>query len=329
MEGNKHDEADEDENSKEENVRNVREALHYAVGSICRQEEQDDGGMRMSVGAISALTELVYEYSTRMLGKDLVAFSEHAGRKRITIDDVKLMARKDPANILSQLQEQQRYSKLIHHQNKRSATIGGGGPPSHKKVKNQQSNATTDHLTKDMSLTQQRDFHMKQLCSSSSSSSSSDDDSSSNSSNHKANPNNTDTNIVLKTGTASGKMNKTSSESTKAVTTTAKRNVFIDSSSDDDDDDDDDNIIDVANRKTATSRKILQDLSFSSNSSINSSLSNSGFDDNGGVNKKSKCSNKLSNRDGNRYDLQNKENQKQKSNGNNTPMDAIVIDLSD
>ena len=135
--------------------------------------------------------------------------------------------------------------------------------------------------------------------------------------------------IFLKTRIASGKMNKTSSESTKVGTTTAKRNVFIDSSSNDDDDDVADNIIDVANRKTATSRKILQNLSYSSNSSINSSESNSGFDDNGGVNKKSKRSNKLSVCDNNRYNFQNKANQKQKSNGNNTLMDAIVIDLSD
>ena len=75
----------------------VRSALHFAVGRICEQEEDDDPdvGARMSSDAVGSLTELVYQYATTSLVNDLVAFSQHAGRKTVTVDDVKLAIRKD------------------------------------------------------------------------------------------------------------------------------------------------------------------------------------------------------------------------------------------
>lgn len=75
----------------------VRSALHFAVGRICEQEEDDDPdvGARMSSDAVGSLTELVYQYATTSLANDLVAFSQHAGRKTVTVDDVKLAIRKD------------------------------------------------------------------------------------------------------------------------------------------------------------------------------------------------------------------------------------------
>uniref|UniRef100_A0A7S0FNV1 Centromere protein S n=1 Tax=Minutocellus polymorphus TaxID=265543 RepID=A0A7S0FNV1_9STRA len=75
----------------------IRSALHFAVGRICEREEDDDldVGARMSSTAVSSLTELVYQYATTSLANDLVAFSKHAGRKTVTVDDVKLAIRKD------------------------------------------------------------------------------------------------------------------------------------------------------------------------------------------------------------------------------------------
>lgn len=81
----------------------VRSALHYAVGKICREEEEEEvEGAKMSSQAVAALTELVYQYSTTSLASDLVNFSQHAGRKTVTVDDVKLVARKD-ASLLKQI----------------------------------------------------------------------------------------------------------------------------------------------------------------------------------------------------------------------------------
>uniref|UniRef100_A0A7S4KBQ9 Centromere protein S n=1 Tax=Odontella aurita TaxID=265563 RepID=A0A7S4KBQ9_9STRA len=82
----------------------VRSALHYAVGRICQEEEsgQEDCA-QMTSEAISALTELVYQYTTTSLANDLVSFSRHANRRTITVDDVKLILRKDPDGLLSSL----------------------------------------------------------------------------------------------------------------------------------------------------------------------------------------------------------------------------------
>ena len=74
----------------------IRSALHFAVGRICEQEEDDDlDAARMSSTAVESLAELVYQYATTSLANDLVAFSRHAGRKTVTVDDVKLAIRKD------------------------------------------------------------------------------------------------------------------------------------------------------------------------------------------------------------------------------------------
>jgi len=77
---------------------NIRSALHYAVGEIClaEEEEEEEEDVTMTSEAIHALTELVYQYTTTSLANDLQCFSKHANRRRtITVDDVKLVARKD------------------------------------------------------------------------------------------------------------------------------------------------------------------------------------------------------------------------------------------
>jgi uncharacterized protein with von Willebrand factor type A (vWA) domain len=59
----------------------------------------------MTKSAITALTELTYLYATTSLANDLEAFSQHAGRRTITPEDVQLVARKNPDNLLSKLQD--------------------------------------------------------------------------------------------------------------------------------------------------------------------------------------------------------------------------------
>ena len=81
--------------------RDLRAALQHAVAQICLEEEMSDSSSaNMSAQAVAALSELVYQYATTCLSKDLVAFSKHANRRTITLEDVLLMARKD-----SKLQE--------------------------------------------------------------------------------------------------------------------------------------------------------------------------------------------------------------------------------
>lgn len=89
----------------------LAKALQFKVGTLCRQEEDQEHqgstqkkNIRMSQSAIIALTELTYHYATKCLGPDLIQFSQHANRKTITVDDVKLAARRNPNGALDSLQ---------------------------------------------------------------------------------------------------------------------------------------------------------------------------------------------------------------------------------
>lgn len=81
----------------------VRSALHFAVGRVCHEEESGQGA-KMTSEAIAALTELTYQYATTSLALDLVSFSSHANRRTISVDDVKLVLRKDPDGLLANLE---------------------------------------------------------------------------------------------------------------------------------------------------------------------------------------------------------------------------------
>jgi histone H3/H4 len=92
--------------------RDIRAALQYAVAQICMEEEMSDASTHMSSQAVAALSELVYQYSTKCLSNDLIAFARHASRRTITLDDVRLVARKDPEGLQSKLASFARREKL-------------------------------------------------------------------------------------------------------------------------------------------------------------------------------------------------------------------------
>lgn len=52
------------------------------------------GPMDVTTGYVEALTSLIYQFASRVVARDLIAFRDHAGRKNITEEDVILMARK-------------------------------------------------------------------------------------------------------------------------------------------------------------------------------------------------------------------------------------------
>lgn len=96
----------------------ILHALHFAVGNICRSggdggdgvvEEEDsvkdnNRKLPMSKSSIRTLTQMTYHYATKCLAKDLAAFSKHANRKTITVDDVKLVARKNPRGLMDAIE---------------------------------------------------------------------------------------------------------------------------------------------------------------------------------------------------------------------------------
>lgn len=138
------DEEDSDDRDEEESILH---ALHFAVGNICRQEEQNDDKLeeeeeeeednpdnapfkklKMSKSSIRTLTQMTYHYATKCLSKDLVAFSKHANRKTITVDDVKLVARKNPRGLLDALEGFCENTSEFHkREQKRNDIIMGNG----------------------------------------------------------------------------------------------------------------------------------------------------------------------------------------------------------
>ena len=108
------DSDDEEQFQQSSGDKELHNALHMAVGTICRQ--QDIAGNEIesisatptapqtSKEAIESLAQMTFHYATKCLAKDLVAFCKHANRKTITVDDVKLVARKNPRGLLDSLE---------------------------------------------------------------------------------------------------------------------------------------------------------------------------------------------------------------------------------
>lgn len=90
--------------------RNLRSSLQMAILQIVIPQDRIHR-TKTTTGAIRALTELVYQYTTKSLAPDLHQFSNHANRKStIAPEDVALVLRKLP-----QLQEQLQQSMADRH----------------------------------------------------------------------------------------------------------------------------------------------------------------------------------------------------------------------
>ena len=81
-------------------AKEVRMSLQYAVIEICAHQDRMNQ-TKTSSQALQALAELTFLYATNCLSQDLDAFSSHANRKTITVDDVRLMVRKSPEMLQS------------------------------------------------------------------------------------------------------------------------------------------------------------------------------------------------------------------------------------
>ncbi|GAX13902.1 hypothetical protein FisN_5Lh198 [Fistulifera solaris] len=82
----------------------IRAAIQFAVIQICAQEGAHTK-TKITPQAVRALSELTYLYATTSLRNDLDAFATHAGRKTIHEADVKLVARKNPDNLLDKINQ--------------------------------------------------------------------------------------------------------------------------------------------------------------------------------------------------------------------------------
>lgn len=79
-----------------------RKALQHVICKIIFEEDRAHG-TRTTPSAISALTELTFQYATKSLIPDLYAFSTHANRKSTIVpDDVAMVLRKLPSDQLEE-----------------------------------------------------------------------------------------------------------------------------------------------------------------------------------------------------------------------------------
>jgi len=165
------------EEPTEEEEEALKRSVQYSVGELCRAEEQQDG-VEMSADAVTALAELTYHYATSSLANDLVAFSAHRGSKMIHVDDVKLVARKDPNKLLPALEA---FCAKHCGGGKSCATSSSKLKDKQKKLKlKSKSNATTAYVKRSakkggddssmlnaMNIEQRRDHFLKEAESSS------------------------------------------------------------------------------------------------------------------------------------------------------------------
>lgn len=100
--------------SNQQDMKQTHEALHNAIGNMCNPNSNNPLSISLTAQSHSqkkpiiskkgmeALTQLTFEYS-QLLSRDLVAFSKHASRKTVTVEDVKLCLRKND-NMLKKLE---------------------------------------------------------------------------------------------------------------------------------------------------------------------------------------------------------------------------------
>jgi len=75
-----------------EDEQKIRQALHYSVGEICK-EECSELEVEFSKAAMQSIAELAYRQAEIFL-EDARHFAKHARRKKVGCEDVILLARR-------------------------------------------------------------------------------------------------------------------------------------------------------------------------------------------------------------------------------------------
>ncbi|KAM9256373.1 centromere protein S-like [Cariama cristata] len=70
----------------------LKAAVHYTVGCLC-QDVAEDKDMQFSKQTVAAISEITFRQCENF-AKDLEMFARHAKRSTVTIEDVKLLARR-------------------------------------------------------------------------------------------------------------------------------------------------------------------------------------------------------------------------------------------
>ncbi|XP_062449669.1 centromere protein S [Rhea pennata] len=73
-------------------VQRLKAAVHYTVGCLC-QDVAEDKDVRFSKQSVAAISEITFRQCENF-AKDLEMFARHAKRSTVTVEDVKLLARR-------------------------------------------------------------------------------------------------------------------------------------------------------------------------------------------------------------------------------------------
>ncbi|XP_060775393.1 centromere protein S [Neoarius graeffei] len=80
---------------KEAHTQRLKAAVHYTVSKLC-QSIAAESEKEISKQAVAAIAEATFR-QCEIFAEDLEAFARHAKRHTITVDDVKLLARRSAA----------------------------------------------------------------------------------------------------------------------------------------------------------------------------------------------------------------------------------------
>jgi CENP-S protein len=134
----------------------LRAAIQYAilqtVGLTSNEEKEVAALEPNTASAIATLTELTLHYATQLLAPDLQQFSRHAGKSRITEQDVLLFIRRSPEHIQSQVRERLQEYAEVHKRKeiKRLPPVAASRPKPRSlnlKKKEDSSSSDSDSLT--------------------------------------------------------------------------------------------------------------------------------------------------------------------------------------
>jgi histone H3/H4 len=88
------DSSDSDEAARANEVAvQLQTSLQHFIERIVRAAADDKA---VASGYFPAMATFIYQFTTKCVARDLIAFRNHAGRKTISEDDVILIARKTP-----------------------------------------------------------------------------------------------------------------------------------------------------------------------------------------------------------------------------------------
>ncbi|KAJ3353762.1 Centromere protein S [Allomyces javanicus] len=113
----------------------LRTAVHYAVGQICKAEEPNLD-VRVPPAAMAAIAQVVHA-QLELWGRDLEAFVKHRNKVTVSADDVKLLARRNPALLthLSEYLDERQADKQFDAATTAAAVGASGGASSSKSGK--------------------------------------------------------------------------------------------------------------------------------------------------------------------------------------------------